>query len=158
MSGTLTVTRTGFPVLVQDRGRPGLAAIGVGGSGAADRGALALGNRLLANPTTSAGLEITLGGLEVTIGDTQTLALTGAVAAASLDGQPVPFGQQQMHYLCDPRERRYLCEGRGRSRQHSGFRAGHSGCSDQHCADQCERRCGFHVYGPLDGRYLSNLY
>ncbi len=97
MSGSLTVARTGFPVLVQDLGRPGLAAIGVGGSGggggggAADRGALALGNRLLANPTTSAGLEITLGGLEVTIGSAQTLALTGAVAAASLDGQPVPF-------------------------------------------------------------------
>ncbi|MEO5743331.1 MAG: biotin-dependent carboxyltransferase family protein, partial [Terracoccus sp.] len=41
--------------------------------------------------TTSAGLEITLGGLEVTIVAAQTLALTGAVAAASLDGQPVPF-------------------------------------------------------------------
>lgn len=91
MSGTLTVSRTGFPVLVQDLGRPGLAAIGVGGSGAVDRGALTLGNRLLANPATSAGLEITLGGLEATIGGTQTLALTGAVAPASLDGRPVPF-------------------------------------------------------------------
>lgn len=91
MSGTLTVARTGFPVLVQDLGRPGLAAIGVGGSGALDRGALALGNRLLANPPTSAGLEITLGGLEVTIVGLQTLALTGAAAAASLDGQAVPF-------------------------------------------------------------------
>lgn len=91
MSGTLTVERTGFPVLVQDLGRPGLAAIGVGASGAADRSALTLGSRLLANPETAAALEITLGGLEITIDGAQTLALTGAVAPASLDGRPVPF-------------------------------------------------------------------
>lgn len=116
MSGSLTVARTGFPVLVQDLGRPGLAAIGVGGSGAVDRGALALGNRLLSNPPTSAGLEITFGGLEATIGGTQTLALTGAVAAASLDGQPVPFaapftardGQQLMLGLPPHGLRTYL--------------------------------------------------
>ena len=48
---------------VQDLGRPGLADLGVSRSGAADRGALRLANRLVGNDESAAGIEITLGGL-----------------------------------------------------------------------------------------------
>ena len=50
---------------MQDLGRPGLAALGVGRSGAADRGALRLANRLVGNPEDAAALEVTFGGLAV---------------------------------------------------------------------------------------------
>jgi allophanate hydrolase subunit 2 len=43
----LTVQRTGPQALLQDLGRPGLAHLGVSPSGAADRAALRLANRLV---------------------------------------------------------------------------------------------------------------
>ena len=61
MSG-LRVLRPGPLALVQDLGRPGFAAVGVGRSGALDRGALRLGNRLLGNPESDAGIECHGGG------------------------------------------------------------------------------------------------
>lgn len=90
MSGALTIVRTRFPVLVEDLGRPGLASVGVGRSGAADRAAFRLGNRLVGNPESSAGLEVTFGSLEVTVLGAQMLALTGAAADGAVDGRPVP--------------------------------------------------------------------
>lgn len=90
MDRSLSIERAGFPVLVQDLGRPGLGALGVGESGAADRGSFALGNRLLANPEDAAALEITLGGVEVRVHGTVTMVLTGALAPAGLDGLPQP--------------------------------------------------------------------
>ena len=50
---------------VQDLGRPGLAHLGVPRSGALDRRAYALANRLLGNPPGAAALETTLDGLEL---------------------------------------------------------------------------------------------
>ncbi len=63
---------------VQDLGRPGFADLGVSRSGAADRGALRLANRLVGNADSAAGLEITLGGLVLRLAGAATLALTGA--------------------------------------------------------------------------------
>ncbi|GAC1324636.1 MAG: biotin-dependent carboxyltransferase family protein [Mycobacteriales bacterium] len=63
---------------VQDLGRPGLGALGVGRSGAADRAALRLANRLVGNPEGAAGLEITFGGLSARFEHAATVALTGA--------------------------------------------------------------------------------
>ncbi|MFD3507113.1 5-oxoprolinase subunit PxpB [Nocardia sp. NPDC058666] len=89
----IEVLATGALALVQDLGRPGLAANGVGRSGAADRAALRLANRLVANPEEAAGIEITLGGLAVRAGADLPapleLALTGAAAPATVDGTPV---------------------------------------------------------------------
>ena len=48
----LEVLAAGPLTLVQDLGRIGFAAVGVGRSGAADRGAFRLGARLLAQPYT----------------------------------------------------------------------------------------------------------
>jgi biotin-dependent carboxylase-like uncharacterized protein len=87
----LEVLATGLLTLVQDLGRPGFAAIGVGRSGAADRDAFRLGARLLAQPYTAAALEVTFGGLSIRAhGDVQ-LALTGALAPAAIDGRTVGY-------------------------------------------------------------------
>jgi len=78
---------------VQDLGRPGFGASGVGRSGAADRASLQLGNRLVGNPETAAGVEVTFGGLVVRAGKELPapllVALTGAGGPADLDGSPV---------------------------------------------------------------------
>jgi biotin-dependent carboxylase-like uncharacterized protein len=63
---------------VQDLGRPGWAALGVPRSGAFDRGAARLANRLVGNDIGAAVLEVTLGGLAFRALDAVTVALTGA--------------------------------------------------------------------------------
>ena len=79
---SLEVLATGPLALIQDLGRPGLAAVGVGRSGAADRASFRLGARLLAQDDTAAAIEVTFGGLEVRAQGTVMLALTGAPAPA----------------------------------------------------------------------------
>jgi biotin-dependent carboxylase-like uncharacterized protein len=86
----LEVLATGPLVLVEDAGRPGLAAVGVGRSGAADRGAYRLGNRLVGQGSDRASLEVLLGGLVVRAKGRVTVALSGAPAPASVDDRPVP--------------------------------------------------------------------
>lgn len=75
--------------LVQDRGRPGLAAVGVGRSGAADAGALRLANRLVGNAPGAAGLEVLLGGVVLAFPAGGVVALAGAEVPADVDGVPV---------------------------------------------------------------------
>ena len=89
MSPALEVLATGPLCLVEDEGRPGLAALGVGRSGAADRGAHHLGARLVGHPADRAALEVLLGGLAVRARGRVTVALTGAQAPASVDGREV---------------------------------------------------------------------
>ncbi|WP_156418020.1 5-oxoprolinase subunit PxpB [Aureimonas sp. AU4] len=76
----LEVLAIGLPVLVQDLGRPRLAAQGVGRAGAADRASLVLANRLVGNPPGAAALEVTLGGLRLRAHGRLTMALAGATA------------------------------------------------------------------------------
>jgi len=90
MSAALEVLTTGPLALVEDLGRPGWAAVGVGRSGAADRGAHRLANRLVGTPEASATLEVLLGGLAVRARGRVTVALTGAPAPATVDGREVP--------------------------------------------------------------------
>ncbi len=73
----LQVLATGPLALVQDLGRPGLASQGVGRSGAADRAALRLANRLVANAEGAAGIEVLFGGLRVRAEDDLVVALAG---------------------------------------------------------------------------------
>lgn len=86
MTRGLEVIEPGPLATVQDRGRPGHAALGVGRSGAADRASLALGNRLLANPSDAAAIEVTFGGLRVRAHGDLTVALTGASCPATVAG------------------------------------------------------------------------
>lgn len=86
----LEVISPGPLALVQDLGRPGLADLGVGRSGAADRTSLRLANRLLANDDDAAAIEVTLGGLKVrAVNGDVMLCLTGAPAAATIGGTTV---------------------------------------------------------------------
>ena len=90
-SRALEVLDTGLLTLIQDLGRLGLASIGVGPSGAADRGAFRLGARLLAQSYTAAALEVTFGGLSVRARGDLQVALTGAQAPATVDGHAVGY-------------------------------------------------------------------
>ncbi len=83
------VLATGTQALVQDLGRAGNAASGVGRSGATDRAALRLANRLVANPEGAAGIEVVFGGLAVRAQGRLTVAMAGALAPADVDGTPV---------------------------------------------------------------------
>ncbi len=74
----LTVLAPGPLTTVQDRGRPGLAGIGVGRSGAADRASAALANRLVGNDPAAAVLEATLGGLALRADADLVVVTTGA--------------------------------------------------------------------------------
>ena len=86
----LHVEQSGASALVEDLGRPGLAHLGVATSGALDRGALALANRLVGNPDGAAGLELLVGGFRARFGGEAWFAVTGAWGPVSLDGHPVP--------------------------------------------------------------------
>lgn len=90
MGSSLRVLETGPLCLVEDLGRRGSSGIGVGRSGAADRGALRLANRLLANPEDTAALEVTFGGLELlVVGGTVWLCVTGAPAPVHVNDRDV---------------------------------------------------------------------
>lgn len=86
---TVEVLAPGVLTLVQDRGRPGLAAVGVGRSGAADRSALRLANRLVGNAADAAVLEVLLGGVELRFPLGGVVALAGAQVPAWVDTTPV---------------------------------------------------------------------
>ncbi|WP_223208202.1 5-oxoprolinase subunit C family protein [Actinopolyspora erythraea] len=83
----LEVLRPGPLSTVQDLGRTGLAAMGVGVSGAADRRSLRLANRLVGNAEEAAAVEVTLGGLWVRARTTLVVALTGASFPVTVDGR-----------------------------------------------------------------------
>lgn len=94
MSGTsLVVVTAGLRTTVQDRGRPGLAHLGIGRSGALDAPALALANRLVGNDPADAGLEITLGGCALRpVGRAVTVAVTGAPCEIRVGRAPAAWG------------------------------------------------------------------
>lgn len=88
MTAELEILAPGPLATVQDLGRPGYARIGVGASGAADRSALRLANRLVGNPEGAGALEVTFGGLELRASNGVLLALTGADSHPSVDYRP----------------------------------------------------------------------
>jgi biotin-dependent carboxylase-like uncharacterized protein len=60
-------------------------------SGAADRHAADLANRLVGNDAAAAVLEVTAGGLQVRAGRALLVAVTGAPAPVTVDGRAAPF-------------------------------------------------------------------
>ncbi len=78
------VIQPGPLTTVQDFGRPGLAHLGVPGSGAADLASLQLANRLVGNPDGAACLELTLGRAALRFVSSATAALAGAAAPMRL--------------------------------------------------------------------------
>jgi biotin-dependent carboxylase-like uncharacterized protein len=90
---SLDVRASGPLATVQDRGRAGLAHLGVPRGGTLDRPAADLGNRLVGNVLDAAVVEITLGGLEVEATAGHWVAVTGAHADVRLDGRAVGHGE-----------------------------------------------------------------
>ncbi|NKZ04457.1 biotin-dependent carboxyltransferase family protein [Actinomadura latina] len=88
MKRGLDVLTTGPLATVQDLGRPGHAALGVGVSGAADPVSLRLANRAAGNPDGAAAIEVTLGGLRVRCRGGLFAAVTGAPAPLLAGGRP----------------------------------------------------------------------
>jgi biotin-dependent carboxylase-like uncharacterized protein len=83
MTRSLTVLATGPLTTVQDSGRPGQAALGIGRSGACDRASYRLANRLLGNASGAAVLEVTFGGLALRADGDVVVVTTGARCAGS---------------------------------------------------------------------------
>jgi biotin-dependent carboxylase-like uncharacterized protein len=89
----------------QDRGRPGLAHLGVSPSGAVDREAYELGNRLVGNARGAVALEATLVGPRLRFHEAALVALAGAdavtlrlAAGEVLDVGPLRAGARL--YVC----------------------------------------------------------
>ena len=98
------VIASGPMATLQDRGRAGLAHLGVGPSGVADRGAGQLANSLVGNDPDAAMIESTLGGLRLRAVGTQLVAVTGAVVPLTVtgaDGSADPIGMATAHPLPD---------------------------------------------------------
>src|SRR3954449_83929 len=83
MTRSVTVLATGALTTVQDIGRPGQAALGVGRSGACDRVSYRLANRLVGNAEDAAVLEVTFGGLHLRADADVMIATTGARCAGT---------------------------------------------------------------------------
>ncbi|OBF82669.1 allophanate hydrolase [Mycobacterium sp. 852002-51163_SCH5372311] len=97
---TLEILRTGPLAVVQDLGRTGLAHIGVGRSGAADRRSHTLANRLVANPDDRATVEVTFGGFCARVhGGDVDIAVTGADTDPTVDG--ITFGTNSIQHVRD---------------------------------------------------------
>ncbi|MFH8795397.1 biotin-dependent carboxyltransferase family protein [Streptomyces sp. NPDC017941] len=86
------VVRAGALTTVQDGGRPGHAHLGVPRSGALDRPAAALVNRLVGNPPGAAVLETTLDGCALRPRCAVTVAVGGAPCAVTVDGCAAAWG------------------------------------------------------------------
>ncbi len=86
----IEVLTTGAPNTVQDAGRPGHMASGIGRGGAMDRLALAAGNALLGNPAEAAGIEVALFPFRLRFMRDTRFALTGADCGATLEERPLP--------------------------------------------------------------------
>ncbi|WP_067482915.1 5-oxoprolinase subunit C family protein [Actinomadura hibisca] len=84
----IEVVRPGPLATVQDLGRPGLAHLGVPGSGAADVRAFRLANRLVGNPEERAAIEVTFGGAAFRFDQAAWIAVTGAPLTVRIGGRP----------------------------------------------------------------------
>ncbi|GAA5154966.1 5-oxoprolinase/urea amidolyase family protein [Microbacterium pseudoresistens] len=80
--GAFTVIRPPLQLLIQDRGRPGYASLGVSVSGAADRTALRDANRAVGNAPGAAVLEAIGAGMLRYRGPASVIAFTGAEGEA----------------------------------------------------------------------------
>jgi biotin-dependent carboxylase-like uncharacterized protein len=91
MSRGIEVVEPGPLTLVEDLGRRGHLAVGVGRAGAADVSSYLIGGRLLGNPAGLGALEATFGGLRLRARGDLLACLTGAYAPAEVGGRAVPY-------------------------------------------------------------------
>ena len=90
----IDVLAGGIQSTIQDLpGRRGYWAVGVPPSGPFDTLSFRLGNRLLGNPQSAAGLEMTVSGPSLKFSVARRIVIAGADIAADLDGAPLPLWQ-----------------------------------------------------------------
>lgn len=83
---SITVVKPGLLSSVQDRGRHGMAALGVGCSGPMDANLFRLAQALAGNEETAAGIEITVTGPLLRFEHACRIALTGDFARPRING------------------------------------------------------------------------
>ncbi|EPK5790118.1 biotin-dependent carboxyltransferase family protein [Pseudomonas aeruginosa] len=113
----IEIISTGALNSVQDLGRTGHLSIGVARSGAMDRSALLIGNTLLGNERSAAGVEIALFPFKAKFHITVKFVVTGANSSLELDKVPQPTnwvceaaaGQTLVINLPEKGARCYLC-------------------------------------------------
>jgi biotin-dependent carboxylase-like uncharacterized protein len=103
MTAHFEVLQTGPLTTVQDLGRPGQAALGIGRSGACDRTSYQLANRLVGNHRDAAALEVTFGGLSIVADSDLVYAITGAPCSGVPLNAPALLRKGEMLQLGTPR-------------------------------------------------------
>ena len=88
---SIRVIKPGWCTTVQDLGRHGYQHYGVSVSGAMDRLALVIANRLVKNEDAAAALEITLVGPELLFNQAAVIAITGADLSPAIYRHSVPM-------------------------------------------------------------------
>ena len=101
-AASLTVVETGPLTTVQDAGRYGQGALGIGLSGACDRAAYRLANRLVGNDEGAAVLEVTFGGLVLRAETDVVLVTTGARCAGTPHNAPLTLAAGEQLALGAP--------------------------------------------------------
>ncbi len=86
---SLRILKPGLLSSVQDDGRHGHAALGVGHAGAIDLPALAIANALVGNAPGAPALEMTVVGAVCRFERATRIAVCGAEVVAQLDGRPI---------------------------------------------------------------------
>lgn len=87
---SIEVLAPGTLTSLQDKGRGGLAHLGVGRAGAFDLPALRIANALCGNPRGACALEVTLLGPTLRFGADAWIALTGAASSLRVEGVEQP--------------------------------------------------------------------
>jgi biotin-dependent carboxylase-like uncharacterized protein len=96
---TIRVQKPGLQTTIQCRARTGLRHLGVPSSGPADPLSMALANRLVGNASLETALETTLTGVGLMFGVESTIAITGASARCTLNGEAI---QQHVAIAVEP--------------------------------------------------------
>ncbi len=118
----LEVIDPGLSLLVEDRGRPDLAHLGVPPSGACDAWAMTAANLLAGAPEDAAAVELTLGGSEFRVVESCTVSIAGAdLGAERDDGRRLAPGA--VHLLRGGSSLRFA-GGRAGMRAYLGFAGG----------------------------------
>jgi 5-oxoprolinase (ATP-hydrolysing) subunit C len=91
MARQVEILEGGIQTTVQDfPGRPGMLRYGLFPAGPMDHFAFRAANLLVGNPASAAALEVALGNFALGFESEATVAVCGAEAAATLDGEPLP--------------------------------------------------------------------
>lgn len=86
---TISVKEPGLQTTIQGRPRSGQRHLGVPASGPADALSMALANKLVGNASGATALETTLTGITVAFDRIAAIAITGATACCTLNGETV---------------------------------------------------------------------